>query len=125
MSNLLNTCNTFFEQQVPECITALDVDLGLDAGEIGYWNIQDKFGKEYVGTYLADGNGKFTIELYPTLPEGSFNRFSGTYLLTIKKRLEYCNNKTFEICGVEYDAIAITPTYSYPCDSTIKIPCEC
>ncbi len=125
MSNLLNTCNTFFEQKVPECITALEVDLGLDEGETGYWNIKDKFGKEYVGSYTADADGKFTIELYPTLPEGSFNRFSGTYLLSIKKRLEYCNNHTLDICGLIYDSIAITPVSTYPCDQTFKIPCEC
>lgn len=125
MANLLNTCNSFFEISVPECITTLLVSLGLGNAETGFAILTDKFGKEYVSNYTCDAEGSFEIDLTTLLGEGTFNRYAGDFTLSIKKRLEYCNPESFSICGVEYESIVITPTHTYPCDTTFEIPCTC
>lgn len=71
-----------FKDYISNCQDAIIVYAILDPGTTYKWVIKDKFGKEYAGESLTDGDGHFQIPV-SDLPDGLLNSYAGTFELEV------------------------------------------
>lgn len=77
-------CNQSFTDYLVQCPEGIDVNLVADAPPYSAlrWLIIDKFGNQYTGDVITNGNSGFTIPV-SDLPAGLLTSYSGDFSLSV------------------------------------------
>jgi hypothetical protein len=99
-------CDTAFHDYISNCNTAIKVNALLTAAKPYSWVITDKFGKEYTGVTIADGDGFLSIPV-DQLPDGLLTPYSGDFKLEIYEENDTCRKVDFKMARF-YDSIVFS-----------------
>jgi hypothetical protein len=98
------SCNCAFLDYISNCNDAIKVNALLIPARPYTWVVTDKFGKEYSGESISDGEGFISIAV-TSLPDGFLTEFSGEFKLEIYE--DVCRKAEFKMAKM-YDSIRFT-----------------
>lgn len=110
--SVLTPCNAIFHitlsaSQVNIAGNNITVKAGLTVGAQYWYIVVDKFGKEYLKQFTADGQGAFEM-LATDFPPALFNPYAGNFLVQIKRTLQDAVPVPLTFCAKVYDTIQMS-----------------
>lgn len=78
----MTNCNICFTDYLIQCSEVINVFAKLTANTVYQWVIEDKFSRQYAGTFETDADGFWQIPV-ADLPEGLLNEYAGSFTLKV------------------------------------------
>ncbi len=104
-------CDTCFEVLIGDCLSDIDLSLGLSPSALFFFRLIDKFGATYDFTATTDVLGDFTVPK-DQLPDDLINQFAGLFILEV-----YSDSGRTELVNIvqnsiTYDCVILTQELS-------------